>query len=1197
VAKPELLAKKQAQPPPSRRHETGPDQRHEPVESAGTTIELTPANLRFLQRVAGNAAVADLLAAAENRKPAAPPDAAPAAEAAQPAVGAVDAALGNALGPPIAAPPGSAATPALTKPAAPNGKGATGEKPADAKAAPPEGAGVAIAPGPTSEPKVPATAPAADTAETAPSAGTARTPETDPNFIALRGRVQDKARQTRAHPPAGAKVAEAQAAAHGPTNEVASQAGAAQVDTMAGQQPGAFDKQAFMDAVRKAVDNAAPRSLAEADDFKGSGKAEQVKHQVSGMVGQNKDAAERDIKGATQAPADASVAKPKPVTEMPAEAPGDAPTGVGAAGAMPTPKTAEETSLAKGPAEVDASMKAADVTDEQLKESNEPEFQGALEAKGAAQKHSAEAPKQFQQEEKGVLEKGRASATGTAAQGLSGMHAERAKGLAAVASGKGEAKTKDEARRAEVSNNIEAIYAKTKDDVTGILNGIDGQVDKAFSEGEEKARAAFESYVDVRMKAYKDDRYSGWTGGLKWAKDKLFGMPNDVNEFYVKGRDLYLQRMDGVIGHIADIVGGELTRAKNRIAQGQSEIKRYVAGLPADLKKVGLEAQESIQSKFDELGQSVDAKQEELVNSLAQKYVESRDKVDERITEMKAANKGLVDKAIDAVKGVIETIRKLKDMLLNVLAKAAGVVGTIIGHPIRFLANLVDGIGQGLKQFMANIGEHLKKGLLGWLFGALGEAGLQLPEKFDLKGILSIIMQVLGLTYSHVRGLAVGIVGEEVVARLEKSVEFFKVLIVEGPAGLWKWVVNKLSELKQTVLDQIKAFIQEKVIIAGIMWLIGLLNPVAAFIKACKAIYDIVMFFIERAAQVGELINAILDSVGAIAGGALGQAAGFIENALAKAIPVAIGFLASLLGLGGISEKIRSIIHAIQEPIHKMISKVLNVVLKPFKWIGNKIKQGAAWAKKKVTQGVAFVKGKAQAGIAAIKSKLPGQKAKPADPEHDKKVAAGLKQIDREEVKYVVGGAVARHDAELVAATVKADNPIFKSVKVVAGDGHWDYAYEASKGIKTGPLQSTVTSKYVNAQGEIIQGPPDHYEDIREWFYKKGFRKKYKDQILAAAKDGVDGNGEQLYYCQNPDGSSVANHKEKLLISEVTLDHVRAVAWHWNRYGRNTNQAMRYEWYDSCALVVYCRACNSSKGSGGIEYTMKVGPNFKGWKE
>ena len=41
-----------------------------------------------------------------------------------------------------------------------------------------------------------------------------------------------------------------------------------------------------------------------------------------------------------------------------------------------------------------------------------------------------------------------------------------------------------------------------------------------------------------------------------------------------------------------------------------------------------------------------------------------------------------------------------------------------------------------------------------WLFGALAGAGLQQPDTFDLKGIVSIVLQVLGLTYAWIRGEA-----------------------------------------------------------------------------------------------------------------------------------------------------------------------------------------------------------------------------------------------------------------------------------------------------------------------------------------------------------------------------------------------------------------------------------------------------------
>jgi len=84
------------------------------------------------------------------------------------------------------------------------------------------------------------------------------------------------------------------------------------------------------------------------------------------------------------------------------------------------------------------------------------------------------------------------------------------------------------------------------------------------------------------------------------------------------------------------------------------------------------------------------------------------------------------------------------------------------------------------------------------------------------------------------------------------------------------------------------------------MWILSLLNPASAFVRACKAIIDIITFFIERGSQIVELVNAVIESVTAIANGAVGGAAKAIENAMSKALPVIIGFMASLLGLGGI---------------------------------------------------------------------------------------------------------------------------------------------------------------------------------------------------------------------------------------------------------------------------------------------------------
>ena len=285
------------------------------------------------------------------------------------------------------------------------------------------------------------------------------------------------------------------------------------------------------------------------------------------------------------------------------------------------------------------------------------------------------------------------------------------------------------------------------------------------------------------MSAYKKDRYSGWLGGYRWLRDKLVGMPAKVNEFYEAGRELYLKQMDSVISRVANIVGNDLTAAKKRIAAGKTEIASYVKSLPAGLQKVGAEASKEIADKFEQLEDDVNSKQESVVDTLATKYVEARKGLDERIEELQAENKGLVDKAIGAIKAIINTIRQLASMLMDVLARVAGVVGDIIKAPVRFLGNLIDGVKGGILKFKDNILDHLRKGLMGWLFGALAEGGVELPDKFDLQGIIKLLASLFGLTWRNIRNRIVKQIGEKAMAAIEKGVEIFQIISSAGVAG------------------------------------------------------------------------------------------------------------------------------------------------------------------------------------------------------------------------------------------------------------------------------------------------------------------------------------------------------------------------------------------------------------------------------
>lgn len=811
-------------------------------------------------------------------------------------------------------------------------KGAAGGK---ASPAAPAG-GTATAPAVASAPL------AADALLQPPVKPTTVGPDDDPAFCRVKGNLKSSAKAKKAHPPAASKAKEAQDAALAPAGDLGAQAKAAKVDTMDAQQPGSFDKKAFIAAVKAAIEAKSPKTLKEADSA--SGKAGEVKGEVKGLVTQGKDGQAKDIEAATEASPDESKAVPKPVAPMTQEQPGEA-VPIPAAGAEPKPAPVEQVNLAAGTHEANQELADSEVTEPQLAQSGEPEFKAALADKQAAAAHAETAPAEFRQQEAQVIGQGKAGATAEAAAGVAGMQSAKGAALASLVADKGKAKTKDEAKRAEVTTKISALFTATEADVKKILDGIDPKVEKAFEEGEATARSAFETYVAAKMSAYKKDRYGGWLGGLRWAKDKLLGMPAKVNEFYEAGRELYLKRMDGVISRVADIVGNDLTAAKKRIATGRAEIAAYVKSLPADLQKVGSEASAEIGERFSQLESDVDAKQESVVDTLATKYVEARKGLDERIEELQAENKGLVDKAIGAIKAVINTIRELVAMLKNVLARAAGVVGEIIKNPIGFLTNLIAGVKGGILKFKDTILDHLRKGLMSWLFGALAEAGVELPDTFDVKGIIKLLASIFGLTWANIRNRLVKQIGEKAVDAAEKGVEIFQVIATQGVSGLWQMLVEKLGDIKEMILEQVKDFVITKIITAGITWLIGLLNPAAAFIKACKLIYDVVMFFVSNASRIARFVNTVLDSVADIVRGNVGGVVNKINDVLGQMVPIIIGFLASVIGLGGIGAKIREIIQKLQKPVHKAIDSVIKTglrlagpLIRGIKGIGGRIK-------------------------------------------------------------------------------------------------------------------------------------------------------------------------------------------------------------------------------------------------------------------
>ncbi|RSD07784.1 hypothetical protein EIY87_44120 [Amycolatopsis eburnea] len=778
-----------------------------------------------------------------------------------------------------------------------------------------------------------------------------RTPGADPKFQALKKDVAAKKRRVASsHPPPAAEAGAAQGAAVPPADDREARGKAAHAEDMAAAQPKQFDKQAFIAAVEKAVKDRAPKNLDEADKFGESGKAEEVKTEVQGKVGAGKDAAAQEIADTTAAapqPApDTKQVVPLAVDQVPGK-----PEAPNPAQAAPDALPKSATDMSDGPRQVTDRMAEAQVTEQQLamKNSREPGFDKAVRDKKTLEAHSESAPEQLRAGEATELKKVKATAATRGAGAMAAIHTTRVATGRQVATGKQGAKGHDEDKRAQVAALLQKVFDDTKADVEKILSDLDKKVDDQFTTGEKRARDRFTDEHTRGMDEYKDRRYSGWAGKARWVKDLFADLPEEANRIYERARDHYLTAMREVIADVAGTVESELRHAKERIASGRKELKQAVDTLPKDLRAIGKEAAADFEGKFDELADTVDDKGTELVDTLATKYVDAVKAVDAEIAAEKEKNKSLFHKAADAIGGVIDTIKELGRLLGGVLRKAASAVPLILRDPIGFLGRLISGVGGGLKLFMDNAGRHLQQGVLAWLLGTGVAAGLQLPTSFDVLGILVLIAGLLGLSWPNIRDRLARRVNPKAMAAAETGTDAIPIVVEakkRGVAGLWSDLKSRVGDLKRDLIGKLVSYLLPTIIIAGITWIVSLFNPASAFIRACKMIIDIIRFIVTQGRQIIEFVNTVLDAVIAIARGGTGGVPAMVERALARSIPVLIGALAAILGIGGIAGKVKQIFQALSRPVNRAIDWVIDKITGLLKKLWNKIKPKPAKPKR-----------------------------------------------------------------------------------------------------------------------------------------------------------------------------------------------------------------------------------------------------------
>jgi phage-related protein len=279
-------------------------------------------------------------------------------------------------------------------------------------------------------------------------------------------------------------------------------------------------------------------------------------------------------------------------------------------------------------------------------------------------------------------------------------------------------------------------------------------------------------------------------------------------------------------------------------------------------------------------------------------------------------------------KFLLKVLKVPIDLVQRVFRKAAAAMDKILDDPIGFLKSLLRALRAGLGQFFGNIGRHLLAGIGGWLADQIADAGVAPPADYSLGSIFKMVLQILGITLEKVWTALKKKIDPPIVDRLRKGVDvltgvfsFVADLIKGDAASFAKHVMEKLGDLWGAVRDAIIGWLTDTIIARVTAKLLSMLDPtgVMAVVNAIIALWNAIESAIEYLRRILEIIERFLDMIGDLAAGIIQGAADRLEGLFAKAIPIAIGFLANQLGLSRLGKRLREMIAKVQEIVDKAI--------------------------------------------------------------------------------------------------------------------------------------------------------------------------------------------------------------------------------------------------------------------------------------
>lgn len=473
------------------------------------------------------------------------------------------------------------------------------------------------------------------------------------------------------------------------------------------------------------------------------------------------------------------------------------------------------------------------------------------------------------------------------------------------------------------------------------------------------------------MKSVKDflkTKAASVTGALKSAVSTLHGVSKDLGETALAALNGVIDWLSQKFDDMEEWAEMQLTKLINNLEDIFARIVKFLQPVTDILEKVGEAIADYYKLPFlvlHTLFYKIPKCIRDKIIAFLTKYVFKHIPILKEIKDVEAAWTKMEKKVLEIIdllfvhgqllkalweifNILLDALKFPKELAVKVYNKAFDVFDSIIEKPKVFFINMLSTVKLGLTGFFDRKWTHLKNGFNSWLFGAVSEAGsgVYIPTAFNFSEIFKMLGSLFSIGMEKVYKSIAKKRGQETADNVRKWVD----RISKGAAMAWKWlkalhenslddtiemIHDKGAELLDIAIDAIIDWIVTKIIEKVSAKIISMLDPtgIMAVVNSLIAFYNAVETAIEKAREILEFVDGVLDNISEVMSGALENGARKLEENLEKAIPLFLEFLANQLLSGKLGKKIKEMAKKAEDWIDEKIDWLVDKALSAGDWL------------------------------------------------------------------------------------------------------------------------------------------------------------------------------------------------------------------------------------------------------------------------